>query len=354
MLKTNLTGGRRRSSRSTSPQPSRQPKPNASALQKISPNTSGMSAERERVRAAAEVEVDDAALGDRERDRDRPPRQVWIGERRQAMDRAEVQRHGGRRSRGHSAPRPAADCGHGPAPPQARGRFGLWFGGGFGSHPAMRRRRLAGSPSRKHRPNRTKVEHCVRRSAISSRCDRGARGEVRSGARREARNSLCPCRVRSPSFSRFCRQNAVRGDPVSAPRCAIRSVHQFSTPRRARTLRGTGASRRHRRIVGERRRRRTAPQPAIKLRRPGHHGPRGTRGGPQAPRHVHRLDRPARPAPPRLRGRRQLRRRGAGRPLRRRSRSRSTPTTRSPSSTTAAGSRSRSWRRSSARPSRSC
>ena len=43
MLKTNLTGGRRRSNRSTSPHPSRQPKPNASALQKISPNTSGIS-----------------------------------------------------------------------------------------------------------------------------------------------------------------------------------------------------------------------------------------------------------------------------------------------------------------------
>ena len=53
----------------------------------------------------------------------------------------------------------------------------------------------------------------------------------------------------------------------------------------------------------------------------------------------------ARPSPPCLRGRRQLRRRGAGGPLRRRRRSRSIPTTRSPSSTTAAGSRSRSWRR---------
>ena len=52
-----------------------------------------------------------------------------------------------------------------------------------------------------------------------------------------------------------------------------------------------------------------------RLRRPGHHRARGPRGGAQAARHVHRLDRRARPAPPRLRGRRQLRRRGARRPL---------------------------------------
>ena len=45
-------------------------------------------------------------------------------------------------------------------------------------------------------------------------------------------------------------------------------------------------------------------------------GARGARGGPQAPRHVHRLHRRARPAPPGLGGRRQLRRRVAGRPLR--------------------------------------
>ena len=61
-------------------------------------------------------------------------------------------------------------------------------------------------------------------------------------------------------------------------------------------------------------------------------------------RHVHRLHRPARPAPPRLRGRRQLGRRGAGRPLHAASRSRSTPTTRSRSSTTAAASPSASCR----------
>ena len=56
------------------------------------------------------------------------------------------------------------------------------------------------------------------------------------------------------------------------------------------------------------------PDPS-RLRRREHQGSRGPRGRPQAPRHVHRRHRRARPAPPRLRGRRQLDRRGAGRPL---------------------------------------
>ncbi len=51
------------------------------------------------------------------------------------------------------------------------------------------------------------------------------------------------------------------------------------------------------------------------LHRDRHHRARGPRGRPQAARHVHRLDRLARPPPPRLRGRRQLRRRGDRRPL---------------------------------------
>ncbi len=45
-------------------------------------------------------------------------------------------------------------------------------------------------------------------------------------------------------------------------------------------------------------------------------GPRRTGGGPQAPQHVHRLHVRARPAPSGLGGRRQLSRRGAGRPCR--------------------------------------
>ena len=56
------------------------------------------------------------------------------------------------------------------------------------------------------------------------------------------------------------------------------------------------------------------------------------------------VDRAARPAPPRLRGRRQLDRRGAGRASATRSTSPSTSTTRSPSSTTAAASPSISTR----------
>ena len=50
--------------------------------------------------------------------------------------------------------------------------------------------------------------------------------------------------------------------------------------------------------------------------RKGHHRPRRPRAGPPAAGHVHRLDRPARPPPPRLRGGRQRRRRGDGRPQR--------------------------------------
>ena len=115
--------------------------------------------------------------------------------------------------------------------------------------------------------------------------------------------------------------------------------------------RGSSRLRRH---VGAGLRPPERPRRSGRIRRPGHHRPRGPRGRAQAPGHVHRLDRRARPAPPRLRGRRQLRRRGAGRPLRRASTSRSTPTTRSRSSTTAAASPSRSWRRRASRPSRSC
>ncbi|CAA9507681.1 MAG: DNA gyrase subunit B, partial [uncultured Solirubrobacteraceae bacterium] len=48
-----------------------------------------------------------------------------------------------------------------------------------------------------------------------------------------------------------------------------------------------------------------------RLRRSGHHDPRGARGRPQAPGHVHRLHGPARAPSPRLRGGGQLRGRGA-------------------------------------------
>ena len=50
------------------------------------------------------------------------------------------------------------------------------------------------------------------------------------------------------------------------------------------------------------------------LQRRQHPGPRGPRGRPAPARHVHRLDRRPRPPPPRLGGRRQLDRRGDGRP----------------------------------------
>ena len=59
---------------------------------------------------------------------------------------------------------------------------------------------------------------------------------------------------------------------------------------------------------------RVASARRLRLQRREHPGPRGPGGGPPAPRHVHRLDRRARPAPPRLGDRRQLGRRGDGRP----------------------------------------
>ncbi len=46
--------------------------------------------------------------------------------------------------------------------------------------------------------------------------------------------------------------------------------------------------------------------------RQGHHRSQGPRARPRTPWHVHRIDRPVRPAPPRVRGRRQLGRRGDG------------------------------------------
>ena len=69
-------------------------------------------------------------------------------------------------------------------------------------------------------------------------------------------------------------------------------------------------------------------------------GPRRPRGRPQAAGDVHRVDRAGRAASPRLRGRRQLDRRGAGRLLRSGQRHAFTSTARSPSSTTAAAFRS--------------
>ena len=84
-----------------------------------------------------------------------------------------------------------------------------------------------------------------------------------------------------------------------------------------------------------------------------HPGPRGPRGRPQAARHVHRFDRCARPASPRLGGRRQLDRRGDGRPGDDDPRHDHARTAWSPSSTTGAASRSGSTRQART-PSRSC
>ncbi len=102
---------------------------------------------------------------------------------------------------------------------------------------------------------------------------------------------------------------------------------QLSRPGRGPRAPESGAFSRHRRAIGNRQQqlcrehRQGRPQRPVherrlrQLRRPGHHRPRGPGSGSQAPGHVHRLDRGDGPAPPRLRGRRQLRRRGPRRLL---------------------------------------
>ena len=96
-----------------------------------------------------------------------------------------------------------------------------------------------------------------------------------------------------------------------------------STPRSSRTHRERRSRRAQRLVL-----------------RQGHPGPRRPRGRPQAPGMYIGSTGPEGPAPPRLRGRRQLGRRGARRVLHADRHHASTPTAPSPSSTTAAASRS--------------
>ena len=140
----------------------------------------------------------------------------------------------------------------------------------------------------------------------------------------------------------FCRDFVSDGGERSGTRSCYSYVNRLPpAPAGSRRTPGAGAFHVSRRTVWPRSTSAKSTTTDASYGAAGHHRPRGPRGGPQAARHVHRLDRRPRPAPPRLRGRRQLRRRGARRPLRRASTSRSTRTTRSPSSTTAAASRSR-------------
>ena len=129
--------------------------------------------------------------------------------------------------------------------------------------------------------------------------------------------AACPrrrLRERSPIRRDFCRVLQDFRDRSSGGKGAF-DVLLFCQPvARApagwRLARDRGSSR-LRRHVGAGLKPPERPRRSGRIRRSGHHRPRGSRGGPQAPGHVHRVDRPARPAPPRLRGRRQLRRRGA-------------------------------------------
>ena len=78
--------------------------------------------------------------------------------------------------------------------------------------------------------------------------------------------------------------------------------------------------------LGRRGQEASPPHERRDLHRERHQGPRGPGGRPEAPRDVHRRHRRLRPAPPRLRGRRQLGRRGARRATATASRSSCTPT----------------------------
>ena len=69
------------------------------------------------------------------------------------------------------------------------------------------------------------------------------------------RGPVASDRRRPPILRRFAGKSALRMGAVPTGRCAILTYTDSLTPRRAMRWRGTGAFQRHRRIVGERRRR---------------------------------------------------------------------------------------------------
>ncbi len=88
------------------------------------------------------------------------------------------------------------------------------------------------------------------------RAARSGVGAAPSLRRRRTSSGYGSCR-RTDDFAAFCRQNRQRRGAVSTGHCAILLYTNSLTPRRAAARRGTGALQRHRRIVGERRRRRS-------------------------------------------------------------------------------------------------
>ena len=201
-----------------------------------------------------------------------------------------------------------------------------------------RARRPGGGRGRPaHRGPRSRARRTARRAAGPRRSTRSSGRSSRVRQTEELVRRLRepkPDRPAAPARRPRSRPRAGRGGPPPAPR------HQGQPrpiaarrPDRHRVLQRRGArpalraSDRRNRVTEEATTQPVAPPPAgrpkrtqgAERRRLGlhgreHPGPRGPRGRPQAPGHVHRLDRRARPASPDLGGRRQLDRRGDGRP----------------------------------------
>ncbi len=93
-------------------------------------------AEREGMGAATEVQMDNAPLGDGERHRDRPPRQVRMGQRLEAVNRPDVEHRGRDDQRDIQPPHRMDPAGTPEHPHQASRRFGLGFGSGLRGHPS--------------------------------------------------------------------------------------------------------------------------------------------------------------------------------------------------------------------------
>ena len=212
-------------------------------------------AQRERVCPAAEVQMNHAALGDRERDRDRPPRQVRIGERRQAVHRPGVERHRGRDHR-QVQPPDGMDLPRQPGVP-APGASGTWAAVRWRSRRVIRqsvdvdlgRRGLRTSIGASAEKLSVRV---TRWGSIGTPSPMAAESSVGSiaGASQPLPETELSQRAMSFPFRAVCRQNDRARERVVRRPPVLSCMAQSSTPRGARQVALTGASQCHRRIVG--------------------------------------------------------------------------------------------------------
>ena len=181
-------------------------------------------------------------------------------------------------------------------------------------------RRPVRPPDRGARPTRPRAARPSRRTAQRQHRrprDRACRGgpPTRAGDQGSTR----PDAARRQDRDRVLRRRRARPDlPAARGRGDVTESRAKVTAAAAEAAVAHGDRQQRRQW-----RRPEAGQGGLRLHRGEHPGPRGPRGRPQAAGHVHRLDRRARPPPPRLGGRRQLDRRGDGRPRHRTSASRS-------------------------------